>query len=549
MTKKVNLISRSHLTTKTGVLLDSNIISLADVEFLNNLVLKIDSKNLLIFTLKSKKNINNILRNMLSPHTKHPILSLIEFFESILFYKNPLVEFSREKLNIWEFRSKEAFSKVELGLQIVEIDSIDEISEHSLDILIYQGFIYSPQVIADRNSCPVLSFSGDSMAHEGLLELANRLSQTSFCVAKFIPFNIEPQILLSGSYLTQRFYILNKLNLRMRRTIGLVKALDFMNDISQVEVQIPEERIGNQIEGSPQVNILKYCRHVVGFVVSKIWNKYVARKRYSWEIRFSSEKGIPAYKSSTSDAPEMSSSHFADPFLFENIGAYFLFAEEYPAWGGNGCISVFEVAGQELNYLGSAIKESYHLSFPFIFRSGSEIYICPESSKNKSLQIYRSTNFPMGWDEPITLIDEVDAADPIILQGENGLWYMLCTVDRFNFGDHSSELFAFYADSLDAEVWKPHALNPIVISPGEARNGGLVQLDGRLIRIAQSYGFLKYGEGYSHREIRMLSETEFDEIELGKVGITDLGLSQDAIGTHHFSSLNNFAATDILFYN
>lgn len=549
MTKKVRLISRSKLTFRIGVLLDSNKISLAEVDLVKNLALKTDPKNLLVFIPTPRKSRSNLSRIKLKHFSTHPILTLIEFFESILFFRDPLVKFSRLRLNALNFLSNMGHSENELPPQIVEIASIEEISHCKLDYLVYQGSLYSPQEIADTNSCSVISFGGDSLAQQGLLEINNCESQTSFYVARFIPSKSHPQILLSGSYLTQRFYILNRINLRTRRTIGLVKALDFINEVPKLNKLVSVTKINTHLNGSVRGNLLKYVRHVIRFSFTKIWNRYVVRKRYSWQIWFSSQKGVPPHKLTTSNVPEMTNSHFADPFLFQNKGINFLFAEEYSAQGGDGYISAFEISDQKLDYLGQAITENYHLSFPFIFRAGSNIYLCPETSKNKSVQIYKSLDFPLTWDRPLVLIEEIDAADPIILRGKNGLWYLLCTVDRFNLGDHSSELYVFYANRLDTDVWKPHALNPIIINPGEARNGGLVQSDGKFIRIAQSYGFLKYGEGYTHREIRLLSETEFDEREIKKVKIADFGLNLGAIGTHHFSSLNNFTATDLLFYN
>jgi hypothetical protein len=249
------------------------------------------------------------------------------------------------------------------------------------------------------------------------------------------------------------------------------------------------------------------------------------------------------------EKPHVTGSNFADPFLFEFNHENYLFAEEYPSVGGNGFISVFRIMGRKFEYLGQAIKENFHLSFPFIFRAGDNIYICPESSKNRNIQLYKSTSFPLLWEDPITLVDEIDAADPLILQGENGLWFLLCTVDRLNLGDHSSEMYIFYSENLENGIWSPHYQNPVQINPKYARNGGLLQIDGKMIRVAQEYGFLKYGEGYSLQEMQKLSENIYEEVEISKVRAADLNLGFDVIGTHHFSRLKELAATDVLYYS
>lgn len=40
------------------------------------------------------------------------------------------------------------------------------------------------------------------------------------------------------------------------------------------------------------------------------------------------------------------------------------------------------------------MERPYHLSYPFLFEYGEQLYMLPESAENRSLDVYRYTHFP-----------------------------------------------------------------------------------------------------------------------------------------------------------
>lgn len=95
-----------------------------------------------------------------------------------------------------------------------------------------------------------------------------------------------------------------------------------------------------------------------------------------------------------------SSNHewFADPFLFEWNGQYFIFAERMNRWHSKGTIAYCKILD---NGIASDFKEvlcePFHLSYPNVFEYDGNVYMIPETGHNKDIRVYRSDLFPNQW--------------------------------------------------------------------------------------------------------------------------------------------------------
>ena len=216
---------------------------------------------------------------------------------------------------------------------------------------------------------------------------------------------------------------------------------------------------------------------------------------------------------------------WADPFLHTRGGRTFCFVEDLDGRTKRGRIAVLEVAGGRLLERGIALEEPFHLSFPFLFEHGGELYMCPESSEAREIRVYRCVEFPLKWRLERTLMRGVSAADTMLFE-KGGRWWMLTNIDEADTGDHCSELYLFSADSPLSANWTPHRHNPILVDSIGGRNGGLIRDGERLYRIGQCQGFDRYGEGLRVYEIREISESRYVEELVG----------ERIHGTHHLSS-------------
>jgi hypothetical protein len=96
----------------------------------------------------------------------------------------------------------------------------------------------------------------------------------------------------------------------------------------------------------------------------------------------------------------------ADPFLFENNDSLYLFVET-KLFNKKAHISVYLVNKKNLNaeYLGVAVNENFHLSYPAIYRYNGEIFMIPESQKSRESIVFKAVNFPLKWAMCDTLFD------------------------------------------------------------------------------------------------------------------------------------------------
>ena len=96
--------------------------------------------------------------------------------------------------------------------------------------------------------------------------------------------------------------------------------------------------------------------------------------------------------------------------------------------------------------LGTALNLPYHLSFPYIFEYEGVTYMVPETCGNRSIELWKCTDFPLKWELQYNLMSNVSAVDTIIFKhGE--YWWLLTNIDRTDGQSHCDELFAFFADS------------------------------------------------------------------------------------------------------
>jgi len=200
---------------------------------------------------------------------------------------------------------------------------------------------------------------------------------------------------------------------------------------------------------------------------------------------------------------------YADPFLYRTNERTFLFVEEYPYAEGKGLISAAEVVGDKLLATPVPVLERpYHLSYPFVFECEAEFWMIPESGENRTVELYRATEFPWKWTLSKVLLEGAVFSDATILF-HKGLWWLFVTVDWIG-NATQDELSIFYSETLHGE-WKPHQANPVKSDSRFSRPAGrIIQKNGRLFRPAQDCD-RTYGAGIVWFEITELTTTRFSE--------------------------------------
>ncbi len=182
--------------------------------------------------------------------------------------------------------------------------------------------------------------------------------------------------------------------------------------------------------------------------------------------------------------PDDGRRYFADPFVIVRDGRRYVFCEEYPYATGKGVISVFTIeADGRVTSPRVVLERPYHLSYPFVFERGGEVFMIPETLGNRAIELYRAVTFPDRWEKVATLVDGVEASDATLLERDGRLWLFAAISD----GGRSTwdGLGLFHADDLFGE-WRALPANPVLADAGAARPGGeMFVRDGALYRPAQ----------------------------------------------------------------
>lgn len=196
----------------------------------------------------------------------------------------------------------------------------------------------------------------------------------------------------------------------------------------------------------------------------------------------------------------------ADPFAIFVRDRWYVFFELFLHEERNAAIAV--AASHDLKQwqvLGVALKESHHLSYPFVFEHGGEIYMMPESKSIRQVNLYRAVEFPLRWERCATLA-RGSLMDASIIQYRDR-WWMFA-------GWKSYWLKLFHAPS-PLGPWRSHWM-PIArtYNKSNVRPGGrpvhLADGKGSILRFAQDSRKC-YGHQLQAMEVTQLNRLWFRE--------------------------------------
>jgi hypothetical protein len=230
---------------------------------------------------------------------------------------------------------------------------------------------------------------------------------------------------------------------------------------------------------------------------------------------------------------------YADPFLIRRGGKTYLFLEDFDFSKKRAVISYMELRGDgEISRPRTALIADCHLSYPFIFEYGDEVYMIPETKEQRTIELYRATRFPDQWTYVRTIAKGVLAVDSTIFQHGGKLWlFANIAVPGASTFD---ELHLFYADALDGK-WTAHPKNPIVSDAGGSRPAGTLFFEaGRLIRPSQDCS-LRYGYAIVLNEVKILSETDYREVPCGRL---EPDWYPGSVCTHTYNRTEDFEVLD-----
>ena len=426
-----------------------------------------------------------------------------------------------------------------------ELSELSQIKSLNLDLIIRCGSGILKGDIFNSSKYGILSFHhGDNRVNRGgpagFWEVFYKHPTTGFVIQRLNDILDGGDILFRGSFPTASSFVLNQINVRSRSLFYLQQLLLDIQRFGKLPPFQEKLPYSNRLYRSPKfLAVLKYfiqqiCKALVGryrsfFNYKETWA--VAFSRCNW-------RDLVMWKSTK--IPNPPGRFFADPFLLSHDGKDYCFVEDFSYSSDKGSISVLELSATSALFKATVLQEDFHLSFPFIFSYNHTYYMVPESCNAMQIRLYECIDFPFNWRFHSVLIDNVSASDSMIFF-MNDLWWLFTNINPDDGRDHCSELFAFYSDDPINGSWSSHSMNPLIVDPLRARNGGLLSDGDFIYRVSQRQGFLKYGEQFSINRIVILNPEEFIETEISSASPD---FFPNIIGTHHLHSNSNLSVFD-----
>lgn len=243
------------------------------------------------------------------------------------------------------------------------------------------------------------------------------------------------------------------------------------------------------------------------------------------------------------EIPRAACHAFADPFIITWEGKTAIFVEDVPPGTKRGRLVGMEVSPDGLSEPFSVVEKPYHMSYPCVFEADGAVFMIPETAENRTVDLYRATDFPRTWVHEHTLIDGLDLVDTTPFFHDD-TWYFFTS--PAGPPANISTTFLFFSSSLTGE-WIYHPCNPICQDVRRARSAGHLRYrHGKLVRPSQDCSpsqdwSVGYGHAIQLNEVLSLSPTDYHERHLDTIPPS---WRRDLIGAHTFNTAPGMQVID-----
>ena len=226
------------------------------------------------------------------------------------------------------------------------------------------------------------------------------------------------------------------------------------------------------------------------------------------------------------DVTDVEAEFVADPFMIKGEETWHMFFEVMNAKTQKGEIGwATSPDGLAWTYRQIVLRESFHMSYPYVFSIDGEYYMVPETGEAKSIRLYKGDPFPDRWSLVGVIKDGVWADSSLFYFGDR--WWMFSC-------PKGGRLDLLHAEGIHGP-WHSHPMNPIVDGDNRiARPGGrVIVLGDKIIRFPQDC-HPYYGTQVRAFEISELTASDYREREVEGSPILSRGASTwNRSGMHH----------------
>jgi hypothetical protein len=228
-------------------------------------------------------------------------------------------------------------------------------------------------------------------------------------------------------------------------------------------------------ETSPTPSTLAFARATLGRRIADRLRRMV-RSPDDWRILWRLRDPARPFEVPQADptrfrrVPDDGRRFFADPFPIRVGGRSVLFAEEFPYATGKGILSVAEIGddGRPGDFR-PILEDSCHLSWPHVFEHAGTVWMIPESTGRRRVELWRAVDFPDRWVLDTVLLDDVEVHDPAVAEID-GAWLMFGN-ERSPWCSSWDALIVFSAPALGGP-WRPLGDGPLRVDVASTRPAG-----------------------------------------------------------------------------
>lgn len=416
-------------------------------------------------------------------------------------------------------------------------EDVDKVRALNLDVLIRCGTGIVRGRLLESAKFGILSFHhADNRLNRGgppgFWEVRHGSETTGFIIQQLTEELDGGKVLFRGYFRTEAYWLLNQANLFLKSNYYMKHLLLKIAEAGKLPAVESSTPYSCTLFRSPD---LKDSAAYFANTLSRKINAVIKLKlkiHPRWHVGFVRADWTQAVMWRGTEIKNPRHHFLADPFVYSRDGKDYCFVEDLDYATNLGFITAYEIGPTGATELGTAIKEDFHLSFPYLFEHEGQLYMIPETSQNRDIRVYECVGFPLQWRLKTVLMSNVPAADTMVFF-RDGKWWMLTNIDPSDSGDYCSELYVFSSDSPLSTNWKPHKQNPIFVDASRARNGGLLLADGDYYRVSQVQGFATYGKRSAINKIVELTDEHYREERVAELSAN---FQPGLIGTHHMHS-------------
>lgn len=538
---------------KIGILIDDEKINFYLNNFINNLSL---NKNYKIYFIKINYPQYNFLQKFIAKLKFKGLIYFINKFFFLLnfnleklftkiFFKNIYLRlFKKYKYNkkIASIIKIQCFFSPKYNYLLFQESSLKKIKNLDLDFLVrgQLPYILKGEILCVCKNGLISIHHGDNTWNRGgppaYWETYKQKNSTGFIIQRLNETIDKGEILFKSNIFTKATHLLNLDNIYLESYYGLEYLIN--NYLKIVKFNKKQYAIPT----SSYLTVPNFYQSIVYLIkLFKIFILYTHRKLFKnlkWNVAFRTKqsKKIHIIKNPNNH-------FFADPFIISYRKKNVCFVEDFDFKKNKGQISAIEIFDNgEYKILGRCIEESFHLSFPFVFKFEDQLYMCPETKNANSINIYKCINFPLEWKHHKVIFKNISAVDPMIFNFKE-TWWLLFTTGYNKTTDHNSRLFVYNSQNPINNTWQPITINPLYNDSRLSRNAGIIFKNNKVFRINQKHKAGFYGSDFSINEILELNKNIFKENPIASKIDKKIPFKY----SHHYNSNNLFEVFDFIY--